>query len=54
MKLFKFFFIVVILLLIGGFGYVAFTDVPVPQSQVTKTIPNEQIFQNQDRNAEQP
>ncbi len=31
----------VVLLIVGGFLFLAFTDVPVPHTQVTKTIPND-------------
>jgi hypothetical protein len=30
---------ILLLALIGGFGYVALTDVPISQKEVTKTIP---------------
>ena len=33
------------LLLVGGFIALAFTSVPVTQSEIRKTIPNEQFFQ---------
>jgi len=35
---------IVLLGLIGGFGYVAMTDIPVEQQTMTVTIPNEQFF----------
>lgn len=44
MKLIKFLMLILFFAFIGGFGYAAFTDVPVQQSEVTITIPNERVF----------
>lgn len=44
MKLVKWLLTVFILVIAAGFTYIAVTDVPVQQSQVTKTIPNERFF----------
>ena len=33
------------LLLIGGFGYLVFTDVPVKQTDVSKEIPHDSLAQ---------
>lgn len=38
MKFVAVLFIAFLLLIIGGFAFVAMTDVPVPQSEVTKTL----------------
>lgn len=32
------------LLAVGGFVFFAMTDVPVPQTTVSKTLPNERFF----------
>ncbi len=37
--------LLVLLLLLGGVGYVAVVDVPVTQTTVEKTIPNNRFFQ---------
>ncbi|AEP09780.1 hypothetical protein [Micavibrio aeruginosavorus] len=34
----------VLLMIIGGFGFVAFTDVNVPQTEVSKTVPNDRFY----------
>lgn len=34
------------LLLAGGFAYLAAVDIPVTQSEIVKTIPNERFFKN--------
>ena len=44
-KIGKFALAGVALLLIGGFVALAFVTVPVTQSEIRKTIPNEQFFQ---------
>lgn len=36
--------LLVLFLLLGGFGYIALTDMPVSQTQVEKTIPNDRFF----------
>lgn len=35
---------IVALLLVGGFGLVAFSDIPVNPQSVSKTIPNDRFF----------
>lgn len=35
---------VIALLVIGGFAYLAFTDIPVEQNEIRKVIPNERFF----------
>lgn len=37
--------LLVLILLLGGIGYVAVVDVPVTQTTVEKTIPNNRFFQ---------
>jgi hypothetical protein len=37
----------VVILFIGGFAFLAFTDVPVQHSQVTKIIPNDRFLNAQ-------
>lgn len=44
MKLFKFLLLFLFLCVIGVSLYAIFTDVPIQQSEVTKVIPNERIF----------
>ncbi len=46
MKIFKLVSILVFVLLIGGFGYFAFTDIPVQQHEVSKEIPHERFRDN--------
>jgi hypothetical protein len=36
----------VVVLLIGGFAAVAFMDIPVQQTEITKTIPNVRFFKS--------
>lgn len=44
MKLVSFVFTAAALLLVAGFAYVAFTDIPVEQTEIVKTIPNDRFF----------
>lgn len=44
MKLVKLLFALILVTGIGGFIYLAVTDIPVEQREVTKTIPNERFF----------
>ncbi|MCB9991668.1 MAG: hypothetical protein H6867_09940 [Rhodospirillales bacterium] len=47
MKLVKILCGVVALAVIGGFAYVAMTDVTVPAREISTTIPNERFFDAQ-------
>ena len=44
MKLIVILFSAVLLLLIGGFAYLAMSDVPVETTQISKTISNDRFF----------
>lgn len=44
MKITKLLLGAVVLLLIGGFAYLAVTDVPVEKTEVSKVISNERFF----------
>lgn len=44
MKLVKILCGAVLLLFVGGFAYIAVTDVSVKQTQISKTIENERFF----------
>ena len=44
MKLIKLIFTLIIVAVIGGFAYVATTDVPIEQSEISKTISNDRFF----------
>lgn len=44
MKVVKFILTATVLVFIAGFAYIAMTDVPIEQNQVTRTIPNERFF----------
>lgn len=47
MKLVKFLMIAAFVLIIGGFGYIATTDVKIEQETVVKTIPNDRFLKNE-------
>ena len=36
--------LIILLAVIGGFGFVAFTDVNVPQSEISTPIPNDRFY----------
>jgi hypothetical protein len=36
--------LLLLVVLVGAFGYIAFTDVPVSQTMVEKTIPNDRFL----------
>lgn len=36
---------VILLILVGGFGYFAFVDIPVPQTEVSQEIPHDRLAQ---------
>lgn len=46
MKLKKIILLSALLLIIGGFGYIATTDIKVEQQTVTETIPNDRFYKN--------
>lgn len=46
MKILKYALALLFLSLIGGFAVLAFTEVPVPQQEVSKTIPADKFLGN--------
>ena len=44
MKLLKLLAALIFVALVGGFVFFAFTDVPIPQTEVSKEIPHEKLF----------
>lgn len=44
MKLVKLLFLLSVIVIGAGFAYFAFTDAPIEQKQITKTISNERFF----------
>ena len=47
MFILKYLSLIFILAIAGGIAYVAMTDVPVKQQEITKTIPNEGILNDE-------
>lgn len=47
MKIFKLIFVVLLLAVIGGFGYFAVSPPSVTQTQITKEIPHDKLFANE-------
>ncbi|HEY8191708.1 MAG TPA: hypothetical protein VIG74_04725 [Alphaproteobacteria bacterium] len=37
---------IVVVILVGGFAAVTFMDIPVQQTEITKTISNDRFFKN--------
>lgn len=46
MKLIKLLAVLILLLIIGGFTYLALTDVPVEQQQMQKTLPSDLLLKD--------
>lgn len=46
MKLGKILMIICVLAVVGGSAYIAMSDIHVDRTQVTKTIPNDQFFKD--------
>jgi hypothetical protein len=46
MKLLKLLITLIFIALIGGFVFFAFTDVKITQTEVSKEIPHEQLFED--------
>ena len=46
MKLTKFLLLATLLLIVGGFGYIATTDINIEQETITETIPNDRFYKN--------
>jgi hypothetical protein len=46
MKLMTIIFTLAVIIVIGGFAYIALQEVPLEQTEVTKTVSNDIIFQS--------
>jgi len=45
MKLFKIIFVLILIIILGGLVWLAFTDVPVQQSEMVIDVPNDRFFE---------